>query len=304
MRADPYAAEADPGQRAGRLGVGIVSAGRVGSVLGAALRGAGHHVVGVHAVSADSRSRAETLLPHVPVLPVPEIMRRSELVLLAVPDDVLGEVISGLADAGHIRQGQLLVHTSGLHGTDIAAPAQAAGAIALAIHPAMTFTGLSMDLQRLPSCSFAVTAATPVLPIAQALVVEMGGEPVVVAEEHRASYHAALAHASNHLNTLTAQSAHILSELGIEHPDRVLSALLHASLDNALASGEGALSGPIARGDVETVRHHLRALGAAEVPSDIRPAYIAMARATALRALERGVLSADRAQALFGILQD
>ncbi len=69
----------------------------------------------------------------------------------------------------------------------------------------MTFTGMSMDLQRLNACAFAVTAPAPVLPIAQALVVEMGGEPVVVAEQDRGTYHAALAHASNHLNTITGQ---------------------------------------------------------------------------------------------------
>ena len=73
--------------RPGRLGVGIVSAGRVGAVLGSALRAVDHRVVGVHAVSEASRERAEMLLPAVPVLDVEEIVRRAELVVLAVPDD-------------------------------------------------------------------------------------------------------------------------------------------------------------------------------------------------------------------------
>lgn len=215
---DPYAAEMPPWAREGRLGVGVISAGKVGSVLGAALRNAGHQVVGVHAVSVDSQDRAENLLPGVPVLEIPEIVRRAELILLAVPDDVLGELVSGIAEAGHFQPGQLVIHTSGRFGTGVLAPAQRAGAISLAIHPAMTFSGMSIDLQRLNASAFAVTADHDVLPVAQALAVEMGGEPVVVEEQHRGAYHAALAHASNHLNILTAQSSEVLERIGIDDP--------------------------------------------------------------------------------------
>lgn len=299
---DPYAAEQPPSRREGRLGVGIISAGKVGAVLGAALRGAGHSIIGVHAVSEDSRNRAESLLGGVPVLEIPEIMRRAELVLLAVPDDALGGLVSGLAEAGHIQAGQLIVHTSGRFGTEVLAPALGRGAIGLAIHPAMTFTGLSMDLQKLHTCAFGVTAPGPVLPIAQALVVEMGGEPVVIREADRLTYHAALAHASNHLNTITGQSAEMLHRIGVEHAETVLRPLMQASLDNALASGEGALTGPVARGDVGTVRHHVQLLASSELPADIRTAYLTMARATTQRALDRGLISAGKAAELLDVL--
>ncbi len=291
--------------RPGRLGIGVIGAGKVGAVLGAALRGVGHAVVGVSAVSEDSKERAENLLPGVPVLQIPEIVERAELVLLAVPDDALPELVDGLAAAGVWQPGQLVVHTSGRFGTGVLAPARAKGAIPLAIHPAMTFTGMSLDLARLTDCSFGVTADAPVLPIAQALVVEMGGEPVVIAEQDRALYHAALAHASNHLVTIAAQSAQLLAEAGVEQPERVLSALMRASLENALASGESALTGPVARGDAGTVRSHHEALLRREVDSgstDIRLAYEELARATAQRAVERGMLKEARATEILDIL--
>ena len=249
-----------PSHRPGRLGVGVVSAGKVGAVLGAALRAAGHAVVGVHASSAPSRERAAALLPDVPVLDVETIVERSELVLLAVPDAQLPGLVSGLAATGAWQPGQLVVHTAGRFGTDVLEPVRAAGAIGLAVHPAMTFTGLSMDLQRLVDCSFGVTAAAPVLPIAQALVVEMGAEPVVVAEADRPLYHAALAHGSNHVMTVLGEAMQILGEIGVAHPDRVLGPLVRATVDNALASGESALTGPVARGDVTTVAAHVAAL--------------------------------------------
>jgi predicted short-subunit dehydrogenase-like oxidoreductase (DUF2520 family) len=286
----------------GRLGVGIIGAGKVGAVLGAALRAAEHAVVGVHAVSEASLNRAESLLPGVPVLDIPEIIRRSELILLAVPDDALAPLVRGLADAGHWQTGQLVVHTAGRYGTGILEPARAAGAIPLAVHPAMSFTGLSLDLARLQECMFGVTAAAMVLPIAQALVVEMGAESTVIKEEDRGLYHAALAHASNHLVTIAGQSAQLLRGIGVEHPDRVLGPLMRGSLDNALASGEGALTGPVARGDIGTVDAHRQALGTATVPADVREAYLAMGRATALRALARGLLSESQASAILDAL--
>lgn len=295
----------DPRERPGRLGVGVIGAGRVGAVLGAALRNAGHTVTGVHAVSEASRTRAEALLPDVPVLEVPEILRRSEMVLFAVPDDVLGELVAGLVAAGHVQAGHLLVHTSGRYGVGVMGPVRAAGAIPLAIHPAMTFTGLSLDLARLRDCVFGVTADPVVLPVAQALAVEMGGEPVVIKEADRAVYHAALSHGSNHLVTVTAQAAQLLRQIGVADTERLLRPLLSASLENALADGDGALTGPVARGDVETVRAHrdtLRELVAEGMPADVLDTWEALARATAQRAVARGALRDDVAARVLDVL--
>lgn len=300
---------ADPAARPGRLGIGVVGAGRVGAVLGSALAGAGHPVVGVSAVSQQSRERASVLLPGVPVLEVPEVVRRAELVLLAVPDDALGPLVQGLADTGAWQAGQIVVHTSGRAGVAVLGPARAAGVIPLALHPAMTFTGTSLDLSRLVGCAFAVTAPGPVLPIGQALVVEIGGEPVVVAEEDRPLYHAGLAHGANHLVVLVAQAAQALRGAGVAEPGRVLRPLLEAALDGALraedAAGDGgagaiaALTGPVRRGDAGTVAEHvavLGALGATTGAVDVPAGYGALSRAAVARALAAGLVGPDAAQ--------
>ena len=302
-----------PQSRPGRLGVGVVGAGRVGAVLGSALRAAGHAVVGVSAVSAASRERADVLLRGVPVLAVPDVVERAELVLLTVPDDVLPGLVEGLAEVGAWQPGQLVVHTSGRFGWRVLSPAVSAGAIPLALHPAMTFTGTSLDLARLVDCCFGVTAPNLVLPIAQALVVEMGAEPDVVAEEARPLYHAALAHGANHLVTVVAQALDLLRAAGVEPADRVLAPLLSAALDNALRSGDGALTGPVSRGDAGTVAAHLRELAALATGTgsggDASAAgtlatYRAVARATADRAVASGRLKAEDAAALLSVLAD
>lgn len=280
----------------GRLGIGIIGAGKVGAVLGAALRGAEHAIIGVSAVSEASRERAETLLPGVPVLAVQDVVERAELVLLAVPDDALGPLVEGLAKLGAWQPGQLVAHTSGRFGVGILRPVRAAGAVPLALHPAMTFTGMSLDLTRLLDCSFGVTADPAMLPIAQALVVEMGAEPVAIAEGDRVLYHAALAHGANHMATLVAQASQLLREVGVDAPERMLGPLLRATLENALASGESALTGPVARGDAGTVAAHAEALREYDGGSggDILEAYLAMARATARRAGRRGLLGPEK----------
>ncbi|MFN8074987.1 MAG: DUF2520 domain-containing protein [Kineosporiaceae bacterium] len=301
----PAVTSAAPGAsaraRPGRLGVGVVGAGRVGAVLGNALRAAGHTVVGVSAVSAASRDRAEAMLPGVPVLEVPEVVERSELVLLTVPDDVLAPLVEGLAATGAWVPGQLVVHTAGRYGWRVLQPVVAAGGIPLAVHPAMTFTGTGLDLSRLAGCCFAVTAPGPVLPIAAALVVEMGGDPVVVAEEDRPLYHAALAHGANHLVTLVAQALEALAAAGVERGGAMLGPLLSAALDNALARGDAALTGPVARGDAGTVGEHLQALDAG-ASADTAAVYRVLARATAQRALASGRLKPADAESLLGVL--
>lgn len=285
-----------------RLRVGVIGAGRVGAVLGAALARAGHDVAGVYAVSEASRDRAAALLPGVPVVDLAAAVAGMDLVLLAVPDDALGELVSGLAAAQRWEAGQLVAHTSGRHGIAVLAPVLPAHALPLALHPAMTFSGTEMDLDRLAECAFGVTAPAALRELAMALVLDMGGTPVWVDEEQRVTYHAALAHGANHLVTLVAEAAQVLGAAGVERPDLVLGPLVRAALDNALRMGDAALTGPVARGDVGTVDAHLSALEV--VSPEIRRTYVALARATAVRALDAGRLRPAQAEPLLDTLAE
>jgi predicted short-subunit dehydrogenase-like oxidoreductase (DUF2520 family) len=288
--------------RPARLSVGVVGAGRVGAVLGAALAQAGHHVVAVSAVSDASRRRVDDLLPGTPVVSPPEVLAAAELVLLTVPDDVLPGLVDGFAESGDFRPGQLVVHTSGRYGVRVLDRATRLGVLPLALHPAMTFTGRREDLARLVGACFGITAPDPLHPIAEALVVEMGSDPQWVEEEQRPLYHAALVGGANHLATLVNESVDLLRRCGVEEPARLLAPLLGASLDNALRSGDAALTGPVARGDAGTVAAHVRELRA--VSPDTAAAYIAMARLTADRALAAGLLKPEAAEALLDVLAE
>ena len=281
--------------------IGVIGAGRVGAVLASALRAAGHEVVAAAGESDAPRRRIDALLPGVEVAKPTDVARRSDLLLLTVPDDMLSNVVTVLSHSGAIREGQVVVHTSGRHGLAVLEPAREVGARTIAMHPAMTFTGTEVDLPRLRGCVFGVTADATDRELTAGLVADLGGRPMWVPEDRRTLYHAGLAHGANHLVTLVAEAMEILSAAGADDPAATLRPLLTAALDNALDKGDAALTGPIVRGDVETVRAHLADL-VATAPQTL-PSYVAMARATLDRAVTDGRLLPIRASKMLSVLE-
>ena len=285
-----------------RLAVGLVSAGRVGTAMGRALERRGHVVSSVVAPSAASRERAADAFPEAHVASAVEVASRSEMLVLAVPDSALPKVVAELAAADVIGPGHIVVHTAGALGWSVLRPFWSAGAVVVAAHPAMTFTGARSDAERLDGCSWAVTAPDEVgLAVGQMLVMETGGTPVVVDESCRALYHAALAHGANHLVTLVNDSVQALAAALVARPGQgpatgpdglaladpqgtaaeMIAPLLRAALDNALTSGDAALTGPVMRGDAATVSRHLDVLE--DLDGEVAAGYRALALRTAAR---------------------
>jgi len=287
--------------RPARLRIGVIGPGRVGSVLAQALGRAGHKIVAAAAVSERSRRYVAERLPDARIMEPAQVVEASDLVLLTIPDDALADVAEGLAETGTDLRGTILVHAGGAHGYGVLAPATVAGALPLALHPAMTFTGRDEDIDRLADCAFGVTAPEQLRPIAEALVVEMGAEPVWIAEDKRTLYHAALAGGANHLVTLVADSAGLLQEAGVPEPGRMLAPMLSAALDNALRLGIHGLSGPVLRGDSGTVAGHIEQLRE-NAPESVA-SYVELARLTADRAITAGLLEPEDAARLLDVLR-
>jgi predicted short-subunit dehydrogenase-like oxidoreductase (DUF2520 family) len=282
-----------------RLAVGIVGVGRTGTALGRALSRAGHVITAVAAVSEASVGRARANFPLAPIVEPADVVRAADLVLLTVPDDALPGLVAGLVATRAPVSGRMLVHASGRYGIAVLEPAARAGALPLALHPVMTFAGREEDTDRLKGLRFGVTSPDVLRPAAEALVIEMGGEPVFIAESDRELYHAAIAFAANNVTTLVTEASDLLRASGVAEPARLLGPLLAATLDNALRYGDAGLTGPVARGDAGTVGAHIAALDGAPVT---RAAYIALARLTAHRALAAGLLKPADAERLLDLL--
>ncbi|MGH3171213.1 MAG: Rossmann-like and DUF2520 domain-containing protein [Trebonia sp.] len=285
-----------------RLRIGLIGPGRAGTALARALGNAGHLITATYAVSARSRQRARDYFPDAEVVEPAGVAENADLVLLTVPDDVLPGLVKGLVATGAPLRGRMLAHVSGAHGIAVLDEATRNGALPMAIHPVMTFTGRDDDVDRIKGVSFGVTAPGPLRPAAEVLVIEMGGEPVYIPEENRALYHAALAFAANHLVTLVAESADLLKQAGADNPNRMLAPLLGVALDNALRFGDNGLTGPVARGDDGTIASHVAAIERADPRA--KAAYLALARLTADRAINAGLLRAEDAERLLDVLGD
>lgn len=282
--------------------IGVIGAGRVGSVLAAKFRRAGYSIAAVSGRSAATRLRVDTLLPGVQILEPAAVAAKSDVLILAVPDDNLIAVAEELAATGAVGPGMVVAHTSGRHGLEALAALTRIGARPIAFHPAMTFTGTSVDLDR--TCVFGLTAGIDERQIAEDLVAALDGTPMWINEADRALYHGALAHGANHLTTLVAQSMDLLRKAGAADPSAVLRPLLSAALDNVLAYGDAALTGPVVRADVTTIGAHMDIFAEADVDPATVDAYAAMARSTARRAEASGQLSAKQARDVRRVLNE
>ncbi|TMK14131.1 MAG: DUF2520 domain-containing protein [Actinobacteria bacterium] len=284
-----------PSLGVGVVKVAVVGAGRVGTAVAVLLTRAGHQVAAVSGRGATTE-RAARWLPGVPVLPLGETAALGDLVLLGVPDDVLGPVVAELAKAGTIHAGCWVTHLSGATGLGVLLPLRELGGRRLAAHPLQTFPDVEGAIRTLPGCRIAVTADDEEgFALGEWLATELGATPFRLRDDLRPLYHAAAVFASNYLVATTAVAERLFAVAGVPDPGDAMRPLQVATLDNVERLGTwGALTGPAARGDVTTIARNLEAL--AEHAPDTVSAYIAMCRVTLDLAVTAGRLSeADRA---------
>ena len=278
--------------------IGIVGTGKVARALALGLQNHSSAPLMVWGRAPAKCREAVGHLAHAQaVSSLSDIVDSCDVVAIAVADDAIPEVVRAISGAGALSQAPLVFHVSGGSGTAVLEPLCQMGAKTAAIHPAMTFTGdPKLELERMAGSRFAVTGSSPESSqLAQSIVEALGGISVEIPEAYRALYHAALCHAANHLVTLFASASHALRSAGVDDPAGLLAPLARAALENSIAKGFGALSGPVLRGDTETIRRHLVALKG-DCP-ELLPTYRAMALATA-EELERRSDSLNRANLL------
>lgn len=242
-----------------RWRVGIVGPGRAGTVVAAALARARHRVVAVAGGSPRSRDRLRSRLPTARDAPVDRVAADCDLVVVAVSDDALEQVVEAMA-AGVPLGGIRIVHLSGARGLAPLAPAAAAGAAVAACHPAVTFPDALADPEVLVGMPWAVTVGDGDRGWARRLVEDTGGDAVVVADADRATYHAGLAVASNAVGAALALARELLGAAGVEEPGRFLLPLADASARNAVLHGRAGVTGPVVRGDADTIARHLQSI--------------------------------------------
>jgi len=271
----------------------IAGAGRMGQALGRLLRERGESIAAVASRSPERAAEAAAFIGGgAKAATYAEIAQHAAHTLIAVPDDAIAPVAGMLAEAG-MRCGTAL-HTSGAYGPEALAALAEAGVACGTLHPLQTVASPQEGARVLPGVAFAIDGAPAAIAWAERLVAVLGGMPLHVPAASRPLYHAAAVMASNYPMALIFAAVMPMEEAGVGESiaRRALEPLARTSLENAFRLGPvAALTGPIARGDADTVRTHLAALAAA--PATVERLYRALGLATLEIARRRGLAEAQ-----------
>jgi len=278
--------------------VAIIGAGKVGTAIGTLLRRAGVRVTAVTARSEQTARAAALATGGEPMTDNTTAARTAQLVLVTVPDSAIAPVVREMAARGAFNAGQVVAHASGALGLAELNAASVAGAAVGSMHPIQAFASAAHAVREIPGSIFGITAEEEALGALESLARVLGGTPVRVAPEAKALYHAATVLASNCFVALEDMAHELLGEAGFsaEEAQAALGPLVRGTAANLERFGTRvALTGPIARGDLDTVRAHLSALDRA--PADTAAAYRLLSMRATEIAHDRGSIDDATAQA-------
>jgi len=218
----------------GRMGIGLIGDSPAGTVIAQALGGAGHALVGRTLPPEDRREHVDAALPGVPVLDIPDLMRRSEMVILATEGDALDTLIDTLSADGLAQAGQLVVHLALDRNLAALSPLVTSGVIPLRLYPLLPLTGSSVDIALLRGGWCAVSAPTLVLPIAEALAIEMGLEPLVINDVLHETFAEVVRAMTQSTMGFVTDAIDTWESAGIESAAAALSSLARSSVERVL----------------------------------------------------------------------
>ncbi|MEA2487791.1 MAG: hypothetical protein QOF16_1445 [Actinomycetota bacterium] len=280
--------------------VALFGAGRVGTTVAALLGRSGRAVVGVASPQTSSAERAAQRLGCKIFVDPAEMARDADIVLIGAPDPALEHAANAIAPG--VREKTFVCHFSGASGTAPLVRLAEEGAETAALHPVQAFADIDTAIESLAGCAWGVTSADSHYQRAAGLVQALDGVPVKVAERDRAVWHAAAVDASNGLVALIAAAEMLLSEIGIPDPLGVLLPLARGTIGNIerSSSAAAALTGPIVRGEAQTVERHLDSL--ADLGHGFLGAYERIAQMILEVAQSAGRVSEEDAAAISRVL--
>jgi predicted short-subunit dehydrogenase-like oxidoreductase (DUF2520 family) len=290
--------------------VALIGAGRLGGAMGRLLARAGYRVVAVTGRTRRSAAAAARFVGEgAPMTDVATAASRAAIVLITTPDRGIAAACGRIARGGGFRRGALVAHASGANGLDLLEAARGAGALRALLHPLQSVPSRERGVVNLPGSYFRIEADPGARRRVRALVRALGGRVLslprwTAGPESAALYHAGAVAASNYLVTLLAFATRHLETLGASRQQalRALLPLVRGTLENVERLGiPAALTGPIARGDAETVASHVAALR--ERAPRLLDLHRQLARATVPLALEKGGLEVAAAEKILRLVR-
>jgi predicted short-subunit dehydrogenase-like oxidoreductase (DUF2520 family) len=282
------------------LNLGFIGAGTVGTALAARLKGRGYAVVAVSSRSRDSAQNLAQVVGGCRVFDSQGVADAAELIFITTPDDA----IAGVASQVSWRPGQGVVHCSGADSTAVLQPAKKLGAQVGVFHPLQTFASVKQAIENMPGSTFALEAEEPLLKTLQDMATALGGRWVEIKAGDKVLYHAAAVIACNYMVTLTKLATDLWQTFNVppQQATQALLPLMRGTIHNIDTVGiPQCLTGPIARGDVGTIKKHLDALE--RTAPHLVSSYRELGLQTIPIAVAKGRIDKNQAEELRVILQ-
>ncbi|VFQ43048.1 Rossmann-like and DUF2520 domain-containing protein [Desulfoluna butyratoxydans] len=278
----------------------VVGCGRVGTSLVIHLDRVGYPLCGVASRSAESAEKAAGLVSGTPYSTDPvAVTRDADLVFITTPDDTIAEVAEAIAAAGGFKQGATVLHCSGSLPSTIMEKARLAGARIGSMHPLQSFAGADRETNPFEGIIMSVEGDAPSVELALGLASDLGARGLTIETRAKTMYHAAAVVASNCFVTVQDMAWQFIGDAGVSEEDAwsVLGPLIEGTMANIRKVGPvAALTGPVARGDVDTIGTHLDKI--AEMKPGLAALYKALCLHTVDMASRKGTLTPEAEEAL------
>jgi len=238
--------------------IGIIGAGVVGTAVGVVLN-KGFEITGVHDAKFESTRQLVERIGCTAHTSPQEVSHSADILFITTSDSAIQEVVDTLAEGKAFRTGQVIIHMSGAHSSEILDRAKEFGAQVLSVHPLQSFANLERAIENLPGSVFSIEGDEDAYDIAVRVVETLKGEYFFIDKKAKPLYHAGACVVSNYLVTLIDFGVKLLKTTGIpgEMAVKALMPLINGTVKNIENVGiPEALTGPIARGDISTILKH------------------------------------------------
>ncbi len=275
--------------------IGIIGAGAVGTAVGLVLLENGYEITGIYDKRPESTKRFEQVKLGISCATAEEVSRSADILMIATPDGAIENVVAELAELKAFHKNQAVFHLSGALSSESLNKAKKMGAIGLSIHPLQTFADVEQAICNIPGSMFSIEGDAEGHAIAIAIVEALDGRYFIIDSQAKPLYHAGACVVSNYLVTLAAFGVGLLNSAGVDKQTALQAylPLIKGTVNNLQNVGlPGALTGPIARGDFDTVTTHLQNIE--RLSKDLASLYCWLGYMTAEIAEEKGSISTEQ----------
>lgn len=284
--------------------VAIIGAGNLGTALGYALSQKGYRIKALSCRTLSSVRKSLQIVGEGKAFSDNlQAAKQGKLIFICVPDNEIAKVVKELAGGTIPWRKKYVFHCSGLVSAEVLDPLKAKGAFTASIHPVQSFSQKKGGPKQLEGIYFGLEGDEKALELAEKIVSRLGGYSIIIKGKDKALYHAACSIASNFFIVLLDVSVSLLKFIGFEEKQasKIVLPLIQGTLQNIKELDlESSLTGPVIRGDQESVKKHLEALRK-------YPGFLEIYRSLAVQALEiakRRKLPAEKIQALKSLLEE